>query len=86
VSFVQRIIKARSNTICLIIAPVAGAQTAWYFIRVEPTKFGKFQKEVFQHGVNLGEYGEILKRGYGDYPPQSVIEEMVEAHGFDPEN
>jgi hypothetical protein len=84
-SFANQIIKSRANTVCLIIAPVVDDRIAWYFIRVEPIKFDKFKIDVFNAATNLASYGEVLRRGFGKYPPQSVINEMQQEYGFNPQ-
>jgi len=83
-SFAKRLVQSRTNTLCLIVAPAKGGKTAWYFIRVEPVKFSKFKNDVFSKAVNLANYGEVIERGYGDYPPQNIIDKMVREHGYNP--
>jgi hypothetical protein len=84
-SFAQRILKSRADTLCLIIAPVSDGRLAWYFVRVDPAKFEKFKTVVFYEATNLATYGEVIRRGYGEYPPQSVLDAMRQEQGFNPE-
>jgi hypothetical protein len=68
--------------VCLLVAPVADGRNAWYFIEVPEPKLKKFQKDAAAGGVDLTQYGEVLDRGFGDYPPQEVIDYMMQEYGF----
>lgn len=85
-SFVTKVQKSiGSNTLFLAIFPFPGRRKAWYFIRVHPAKVRCFRKNVMSGPVDLREYGEVLRRGWGENPPEKVTAEMKEVYGYNPE-
>lgn len=79
-----RLQQSKSNTVSLIIAPQPLGLTAWYFIRVHPAKLERFRRDVTAGAVDLGAYGEVLERGWGEAPPAEVTARMQIDHGFVP--
>lgn len=83
-SFVAKVMQSRAGGVSLLIAPAGKGRNAWYFIRVEGVRGKEFKEAALAGPVNLPEYGNVIRRGWGDYPPEDVIREMIEKEGFRP--
>lgn len=81
-SFVEKLSAEASGNISLVIVPKTNGKTAWYFIDVHASKLNHFRKEVFKGPVDLSEYGVVIHCGWDEYPPQPVIDEMINDYGF----
>ncbi|MDX1950431.1 MAG: hypothetical protein SFT90_08075 [Rickettsiales bacterium] len=50
---------------------------AWWILKLEPLKEKIFEKDVeLGKALNLDSYGVVLKKGYGENPPEEIIQEI----------
>lgn len=84
-SFTASLQQSRANNICLVRAPTHGGD-AWYYVRVKAGMMDRLIKDVSKGGVNLLEYGEIIKSGFGQNPPQEVKDAMKAEYNFESAN
>ena len=75
-SFASNVQNRRKPLISLLVAKDHTNKMAWYFIDVNPIKLRKFEVDMRTTGGELKQYGKILESGYGDSPPQHIMEKM----------
>lgn len=55
---------------------------AWYFVCVDSPKVQAFLRAIKSGIANLEEYGRVLESGYGEAPPETVVEMMRKHYGY----
>ncbi len=55
---------------------------AWFYLRVPPLKRDTFRKLPLDEKLDLTEWGQVLKSGYGRHSTQKVRDEMQTLYGF----
>ena len=70
-SFVDHVTKSRNHLIRLVTAENRG-RDAWWYIRVENSKFELYKIQIETGTINLPEFGEILFKGFGKEPPEDI--------------
>ncbi len=75
-SFAQHVLKSYSRFLRLYTA-IVDNQNAWYIIRVERLKLDRYLHDT-QSGktITLGDYGEVLHKGWGIAPPEELMMEI----------
>lgn len=61
--------------IYLITAKEKG-RSAWYYLKVDPTKLVLFKKEAEKGITGLNKYGKILYSGWGIEPPADIMKKI----------
>ena len=57
----------------------------WYYLSIPPSKYPDYKKRHHAGGsLNPKDYGEVLASGWGDLPPQDIIDEMKRLYGCNP--
>ncbi len=51
-------------------------EPAWHYVKIKRTKLPLFLKAVESGSLDVAEFGEVVASGWGDNPPDDVIEEM----------
>jgi hypothetical protein len=57
-------------------------RAAWHYVLVDEEVVEEFRKRTRGGSVNVEDYGQILARGWGDEPPQSIVNSIDERLGF----
>ena len=72
--FVDKL-RSTSNSGIYLITGEEKNKAAWYFVKIERFKQPIFEKEITEgkSGINLKQYGEIIVSGWGEKPPQDII-------------
>lgn len=84
-SFAQRI----SHTLaCQNIFLVTGGKdssgvAAWYYVQVESHQKPRFDRAIRSGAMTLTDYGNILRSGYGETPPEHVRADMKQRYGYE---
>ncbi|MDX1975727.1 MAG: hypothetical protein SFT92_08670 [Rickettsiales bacterium] len=55
---------------------------AWYFVQVDSPKTQAFLRAVRSGNINLQSFGKIIDSGYGEQPPELVVEFMRKNYGY----
>ncbi len=54
----------------------------WAYVAIPPSKYLEYRKKHEQGGsLNLFEYGEVIKTGWGANPSDETVQEMKEKYG-----
>jgi hypothetical protein len=61
-----------------LVKGVDDGRNAWWYVLVEPRKFPSFLAALNDDIIQLENYGEILKSGYGESPPACVTQAFQE--------
>lgn len=56
-------------------------RSAWYYVDVEPAKLYSFRQALTEKTVKLLEFGEVVKSGWGDDPPEEIDREILQQYG-----
>ena len=70
--FSDKIIKSR-NHLLRIVTGKSGGREAWWILKLLPAKQEIYKIRVKQNEINLGEFGEILQKGWGSEPPENIL-------------
>ena len=54
----------------------AEGKEAWHYVEVERIKPPLFQEALKSGTVNIIQYGTILRSGWGNNPPQDIVDAM----------
>jgi hypothetical protein len=83
-SFVKKYIKSsKSNRLNLVLTKTKEGRDAWWYVLVDAPKLEAFYRAMESGGVDLADYGKIVKSGYGDEPPSIVKQEMKDQYDFE---
>jgi hypothetical protein len=86
-SFVTKYIKsAKANRLNLVLTKTKEGQPAWWYVLVDAPKLDAFYAAMESGGVDLADYGKIVKSGYGEEPPRVIKDQMKEEFGFEEAN
>jgi len=70
--------------IALVCGEVGQGKSFWAYLDMPPSKYLAFMVTKESGGsYNLGEYGRVLRKGWGDLPPVETQREMEEAYALD---
>lgn len=77
-SFTAKILSANTHLVALVTGKDYTGEKAWWYIRLYPGKEKLFNIVLEKgEGTELTNYGEILKSGYGNTPPQEIHDEIL---------
>ncbi len=82
-SFMDHLIRSRSDLCFQVMGKDTTNRTAWYFILVDKEKKDQFLNHKPGDSYDLADYGKIIASGYGDEVPDDVKEMLKEKYGFD---
>ncbi len=82
-SFMDHLIRSRSDLCYQVMGKDTTNRTAWYFILVDKDKKEQFLGHKPGDSYDLADYGKIVASGYGDEVPEDVKEMLKEKYGFD---
>jgi len=60
----------------------AAGRLAWYFVFVSSPKLKAFRKACESGAVSLEQFANVLTSGFGEMPPQRVIERMKKVYDY----
>lgn len=80
-SWADRVIRSRSNRLYLVRGNDRSGRAAWYYIRVTGSLV-LFERALKSGSLNLADHAEILLSGYGENPPEDVVQKMRDEWGF----
>jgi len=89
-TFAQRVNPARTHNPCkyktgrifLITGKDSSGRAAWYYVRISATKSIRFEKLNGADSLNLNDWGEIIRSGFGKSPQQSIRKWAEDELGF----
>lgn len=79
-SFVLKIIAQDGGAVRYLTATEAG-QACWFYLRISEQHYSEYQQKLKQKAMNIRDYGEIVESGWGEYPPEDVIDRMKKQFG-----
>ncbi len=82
-SFMDHLIRSRSDLCYQVTGKDITGKTAWYFILVDKEKKDQFLNHKPGDSYDLADYGKIVASGYGDDVPDDVKAMLKEKYGFD---
>ncbi len=80
-SWVDRLHRSRTNRLYLVRGNDSKGRAAWYYVRVTKSLI-LFERALKSGSLNVTDYAEIILSGFGENPPQDVVEKMREEWGF----
>lgn len=61
-------------------------QAFWAYLAMFPSKYQEYVAKVQNNEpVDLMSYGEVIEQGYGEQPPQEVVDRMAAEYGAEPD-
>jgi len=73
--------RSRSDLIYLVRGKDRG-RSAWHYVLVDKDKREMFLAKSRTGSMDVADYGEILRSGWGENPPQEVIDKINEEFGL----
>ncbi|APR98296.1 hypothetical protein [Wolbachia endosymbiont of Folsomia candida] len=80
-SFAKRTRKSRSDLIYLVRGKDRG-KSAWHYVLVDKEKREMFLAKSRTGSMDVADYGEILYSGWGEDPPQDIVDKINEEFGL----
>lgn len=56
---------------------------AWYYVRIDARKKIFFEYAIKSGQIALTDFGDVLRSGYGETPPQEARDYMYQQYGFE---
>jgi tetratricopeptide (TPR) repeat protein len=54
---------------------------AWHLVKIARSKLAAFKQELQTRSLDVSEYGDIIRSGWGKDPPEEVMKELTEQYG-----
>ncbi len=80
-SFVDAARRSRSDLIYLVRGKDRG-RSAWHYVLVSKDKREMFLAKSRTGSMDVADYGEILYSGWGEDPPQEIVDKINEEFGL----
>ncbi|WP_341808630.1 hypothetical protein [Wolbachia endosymbiont (group E) of Neria commutata] len=80
-AFAKRTRKSRSDLIYLVRGKDRG-KSAWHYVLVDKEKREMFLAKSRSGSMDVADYGEILYSGWGEDPPQDIVDKINEEFGL----
>lgn len=74
-SALNKILSKSGNLIHIVTAEDRGVE-AWYCVLVNKNSVKEFSESMNDNNIPVDAYGRILKSGWGDTPPEEVLQEL----------
>ncbi len=74
-SFLQQVSTGRKELVYLVTGTHQD-RAAWHYVQVDKARMVHFEHGLKGGALNVGEYGTVLYSGWGEQPPQYIIEEL----------
>ena len=55
---------------------------AWHFVFVDEDKVQQFKDKIDTGNIDVADYGEVLYSGWGEDPPQDIIDKVDHRFGY----
>lgn len=80
-SFADATKRSRSDFIYLVRGKDRG-KSAWHYVLVDKEKREMFLAKSRTGSIDVADYGEILYSGWGEDPPQAIVDKVNEEFGL----
>ncbi|QKX02080.1 hypothetical protein [Wolbachia endosymbiont of Dirofilaria (Dirofilaria) immitis] len=80
-SFVDVTRRSRSDLIYLVRGKDRG-RSAWHYVLIDKDKREMFLAKSRTGSMDVADYGEILYSGWGENPPQGIVDKINEEFGL----
>ena len=78
--FTASVASSRNNLIYLVTGKDRG-RACWHYVKVEQLKLPLFLEKVKSDFIDVADYGDILRSGWGEQPSDDVKNAIVEEYG-----
>jgi hypothetical protein len=82
VGYAQNMHFTRPDQIFLVRGRDTSGERAWYYVMVDRAKRDVFKSRAGVAFMNLGDYGRVLYSGFGENPPDDIVEHMRDEYGY----
>ncbi len=80
-SFADATKRSRSDLVYLVRGKDRG-KSAWHYVLVDKEKREMFLAKSRTGSIDVADYGEILYSGWGEDPPQAIVDKINEEFGL----
>ncbi|KLT22660.1 hypothetical protein wVul_1025 [Wolbachia endosymbiont of Armadillidium vulgare str. wVulC] len=80
-SFADATRRSRSDLIYLVRGKDRG-RSAWHYVLIDKEKREMFLAKSRTGSIDVADYGEILYSGWGEDPPQAIVDKINEEFGL----
>jgi hypothetical protein len=74
-AFVDKIQNSLGDLVYLVRGKDAG-KAAWHYVLIDKVKLPLFKQKLKSGSLDVSEYGKILYSGWGEDPPQEIVDEI----------
>lgn len=60
-----------------------GGRPAWHYVMIDPLKLEVFKQNLATRSLDVSDYGVILYSGWGEDPPDQIVETIRETYSAD---
>jgi hypothetical protein len=79
-SFTDRVQGSLGDLVYLVRGKDAG-RSAWHYVLIDRMKLPLFKQKLKTGSLDVSEYGKILYSGWGENPPEEIVEEIKKQYG-----
>ncbi|NBO18044.1 MAG: hypothetical protein EBV03_02245 [Proteobacteria bacterium] len=75
-------IQPASRQVIRVVVGHNQGRPAWWCLSMSKTTWERYRKDILQPQVDLSQFGEILDSGWGEWPPEEVVQALEREHGI----
>jgi hypothetical protein len=74
-AFTDKVQNSMGELVYLVRGKDAG-RAAWHYVLIDKMKLPLFKQKLKSGSLDVSEYGKILYSGWGENPPEEIMEEI----------
>lgn len=78
-AFVDKVQNSLGELVYLVRGKDAG-RAAWHYVLIDRVKLPLFKQKLKTGTLDVSEYGKILYSGWGEDPPQEIVDKIKEQY------
>jgi hypothetical protein len=80
-SWVDQLAKVRDGDLVYLIRGKDAGRPAWHYVQIDGMKLRAFKRALATGSLDVSQYGEILKSGWGEDPPGDIVKWVKDRYG-----
>jgi hypothetical protein len=80
-SWVDQLAKVRDGDLVYLIRGKDAGRPAWHYVHIDGMKLRAFKRALATGSLDVSQYGEILKSGWGKDPPGDIVKWVKDRYG-----
>jgi hypothetical protein len=77
----DKLLKSKNGDLVWLVRGKDGGKAAWHYVLLSRSKIALFRRAVQTRSLDVSHYGTILYSGWGEDPPDSMVETIQKEYG-----